>query len=242
MSSRGSPIPNELADAPTSPFKPVLPGATSRRPIVRRPGAPPARPSTPFGEIGKEDDDNFDVLSMISGTSGWVGPEVVDEEAAVFLPRVRDLRQRRPVVRKRTVDVPASLLQEEIKGDEGQVEAKPSTDKDRTASDKDGQDTQSGQGGQVDEEVGKPGQADGDEQADESGQVDNDGKADESGQADEGGQADEDGQGNKDGQSGEDRHAKQEDTVGAGRSPSPAPPPSIPAGRPAPTAAPSASE
>ncbi|TNY17988.1 hypothetical protein DMC30DRAFT_356273 [Rhodotorula diobovata] len=113
MSSRGSSIPRELADPPSSPFQPVLASA-SRRPVVRR--ALPPRPTsetaaptastTPFGQIGKEDEaaDTDDVLSLLSGTSGWAGGGDVDEEAAAFLPRVRDLRQRRPVVRKRTVD------------------------------------------------------------------------------------------------------------------------------------------
>jgi len=118
MSSRGSPIPRELADPPSSPFQPILARTTAaRRPVVRRPAPPrsanstdaPARSSTPFGEIGKEEDDgddNSDVLSLLSGTSGWAaGGDEVDEEAAAFLPRVRDLRQIRPIVRKRTVDV-----------------------------------------------------------------------------------------------------------------------------------------
>ncbi|KPV73533.1 uncharacterized protein RHOBADRAFT_45494 [Rhodotorula graminis WP1] len=122
MSSRGSPIPRELADPPSSPFQPVLARTTAaRRPVVRRPAPPrstttpdgqPTRPSTPFGEIGKEndgDDDKSDVLSLLSSPSGWAaGGDEVDDEAAAFLPRVRDLRQRRPVVRKRTVDVGAS--------------------------------------------------------------------------------------------------------------------------------------
>ncbi|GAA5908449.1 hypothetical protein JCM8208_006199 [Rhodotorula glutinis] len=128
MSSRGSPIPRELSDPPSSPFQPVLARTTAaRRPVVRRPGPPrsttspsgePTRPSTPFGEIGKEHDggdDNSDVLSLLSGTSGWAAGEGdVDEEAAAFLPRVRDLRWRRPVVRKRTVDV--VLTASEVQG------------------------------------------------------------------------------------------------------------------------------
>ncbi|GAA5930762.1 hypothetical protein JCM3775_003859 [Rhodotorula graminis] len=127
MSSRGSPIPRELADPPSSPFQPVLARTTAaRRPVVRRPAPPrstttpdgqPTRPSTPFGEIGKEndgDDDKSDVLSLLSSPSGWAaGGDEVDDEAAAFLPRVRDLRQRRPVVRKRTVDVGASVYEEQ---------------------------------------------------------------------------------------------------------------------------------
>ncbi|BGP42322.1 hypothetical protein JCM10449v2_006327 [Rhodotorula kratochvilovae] len=147
MSSRNSPIPKELADPPTSPFQPVLAPSTSRRPIVRRPTAPPsaastaARPSTPFGEIGKEDDDNFDALSLISGTTGWGGPDEVDEETAAFLPRVRDLRQRRPVVRKKTMDVPPPVIKEEkadVREEKGEVAAARSAGEDTQAKREDG--------------------------------------------------------------------------------------------------------
>ncbi|BGP02209.1 hypothetical protein NBRC10513v2_005857 [Rhodotorula toruloides] len=114
MSDSGAAVPKHLADTPSNPFQPTLPSSRSfRRPIVRRPTAQPSTPSSfptrtskPFGEIGKEDEtDNFDVLSLVSGVSGLSTAEDVDEEAVAFMPRVRDLRYRRPVVRKKTVDV-----------------------------------------------------------------------------------------------------------------------------------------
>ncbi|GJN92357.1 hypothetical protein Rhopal_005387-T1 [Rhodotorula paludigena] len=109
MSSRGSPIPKDLADPPANPFQPVLPapGTANRRPIVRRalasdPGRPVPAPK-PFGEIGKEDDDKFDTASVLS--AGWTDTgEPLDDEMVKFLPRVRDLRYRRPIVRKKVDD------------------------------------------------------------------------------------------------------------------------------------------
>ncbi|BGP34245.1 hypothetical protein JCM10296v2_006060 [Rhodotorula toruloides] len=114
MSDSGAAVPKDLADTPSNPFQPtLLPSRAFRRPIVRRPTAQssttssfPTRTSKPFGEIGKEDEtDNFDVLSLVSGVSGLSTAEDVDEEAVAFMPRVRDLRYRRPIVRKKTVDV-----------------------------------------------------------------------------------------------------------------------------------------
>ncbi|GAA5974725.1 hypothetical protein JCM11641_007241 [Rhodosporidiobolus odoratus] len=114
MSDRGrSPTPS-LADPPTSPFQPsrvtspstlspfqvVLPSASSRRPIVRRAPAGPA--PRPFGEIGKENDDNdWDIASVLSASS-IAGPGD-NEEDAPFVPRWRNLDMRRPVVRKPTM-------------------------------------------------------------------------------------------------------------------------------------------
>lgn len=114
MSDSGAAVPKDLADTPSSPFQPILPSSRSfRRPIVRRPTAQPSttpsfptRTSKPFGEIGKEDEnDDFDVLSLVSGVSGLSTAEDVDDETVAFMPRVRDLRYRRPVVRKKTLDV-----------------------------------------------------------------------------------------------------------------------------------------
>ncbi|BGO93809.1 hypothetical protein NBRC10512_004598 [Rhodotorula toruloides] len=114
MSDSGATVPKDLADTPSNPFQPTLPPSRSfRRPIVRRPTAQPStapsfptRTSKPFGEIDKEDEtDNFDVLSLVSGVSGLSTAEDVDEETVAFMPRVRDLRYRRPVVRKKTLDV-----------------------------------------------------------------------------------------------------------------------------------------
>ncbi|GAA6005078.1 uncharacterized protein JCM10292_005555 [Rhodotorula paludigena] len=85
MSSRGPLIPKDLADPPANPFQPVLPapGTANRRPIVRRaPASAPSRPAPapkPFGEIGKEDDDNFDTASVLS--AGWTdNGEPLDDE------------------------------------------------------------------------------------------------------------------------------------------------------------------
>ncbi|GAA5868560.1 hypothetical protein JCM1840_005489 [Sporobolomyces johnsonii] len=126
MSSRGSPIPRDAFEPPTSPFQPVLPSSSSRRPVVRRPIAPPSLPSpssdrtpTLFGEVGKEHElDDFDVLSVLSGSSwggGGRGGEADDPESdeGAFLPRMRDLRVGRPVVRKRALVVPKGVQEGE---------------------------------------------------------------------------------------------------------------------------------
>lgn len=67
----------------------------------------------PFGEIGREHEtDNFDVLSVLSGWS----TDDADPESAPFQPRVRDLRMRRPNIRRRApvaVAVPEEPASEE---------------------------------------------------------------------------------------------------------------------------------
>ncbi|POY72319.1 hypothetical protein BMF94_4621 [Rhodotorula taiwanensis] len=119
MSSRGSPIPKELEDGPANPFLPFVPPLAALRTRIarRRPtlphttaSAPTHFPSIPFGEIGRENDDDFDVMSVLSG---GVSDLDVDAESAAFQPRVRNLQTRRPIVRRRmTADVAAAGTRE----------------------------------------------------------------------------------------------------------------------------------
>ncbi|GAA5975410.1 hypothetical protein JCM5350_006471 [Sporobolomyces pararoseus] len=119
MSSRASPIPTEAFDRPSSPspsirsnssqtsssfspFQPVvLPSSFTARPIVYRPGGKPSLPTRmpgemmQFGERGKEEDDAWETASV----SSWGGGDTAGEGRA-FHPRLRDLRQPRPNVRK----------------------------------------------------------------------------------------------------------------------------------------------
>ncbi|GAA5906368.1 hypothetical protein JCM5296_003181 [Sporobolomyces johnsonii] len=134
MSSRGSPIPRHAFEPPTSPFQPVLPSSSSRRPVVRRPTAPPSLPSpssgrtpTLFGEVGKEHElDDFDVLSVLSGSSwggGGGGADDPESDDGAFLPRMRDLRVGRPVVRKRALVVPKEVQEGEATGKDDEPKA-----------------------------------------------------------------------------------------------------------------------
>ncbi|BGP18671.1 hypothetical protein JCM10213_002915 [Rhodosporidiobolus nylandii] len=124
MSSRGSPIPKDLADPPAPPFQPVLPASRSSRPVVRRtvPSSALHPPARPFGEIGKEDDDSWEVPSVLSGSTRAGEPDNEGGEAAPFVPRWRDVKQKRPVVRKVTGPVPMqkeeTAVQEEAKEEE----------------------------------------------------------------------------------------------------------------------------
>lgn len=127
MSSRGSSIPRDLADTPSSPFLPVVPpsAAIRSRFVRRRPtdatnavslGAGEAT-VVPFGEVGREHEtDNFDVLSVLSGWS----TDDADPESAPFQPRVRDLRMRRPNIRRRA-PVPVAVPEEAASEDPPEV-------------------------------------------------------------------------------------------------------------------------
>ncbi|GAA5912702.1 uncharacterized protein JCM6883_006208 [Sporobolomyces salmoneus] len=121
MSSRASPIPADAFERPSSPspsvrsncsqfsarpsstfspFRPiVLPSTYTHRPVVYRAGArpppPTAFPGQPIGEVGKEDDENWETASV----SSWGGDDV-NENGRAFHPRLRDLRSPRPNVRK----------------------------------------------------------------------------------------------------------------------------------------------
>lgn len=127
MSSRGSSIPRDLADTPSSPFLPVVPpsAAIRSRFVRRRPtdatnaaslGAGEAT-VVPFGEVGREHEtDNFDVLSVLSGWS----TDDADPESVPFQPQVRDLRMRRPNIRRRA-PVPVAVPEEAAPEDAPEV-------------------------------------------------------------------------------------------------------------------------
>ncbi|GAA5965078.1 hypothetical protein JCM3765_004850 [Sporobolomyces pararoseus] len=129
MSSKPTPIPSDAFERPSSPspsvrsqssqtsssfspFQPVvLPSTFNPRPIVYRPGGKPSLPTRMggqpmhFGEKGKEEDDTWETASV----SSWGGGEAA-EEGRAFHPRLRDLRQPRPNVRR-----PESMDSEELK-------------------------------------------------------------------------------------------------------------------------------
>lgn len=117
MSSRGSSVPRDLADTPSSPFRPSLPSASAVRSRLarRRPPCaggpaptPPPAVVVPFGEIGREHEtDDFDVLSVLSDLS--TDAQDVDPESVPYRPRVRDLRRRPPNIKRR---VPIAVVEE----------------------------------------------------------------------------------------------------------------------------------
>ncbi|GAA5869116.1 hypothetical protein JCM3774_003955 [Rhodotorula dairenensis] len=122
MSSRGGSVPRDLADMPSSPFRPTVPPAHAVRNRIprRRSAAAPGRgtsagtsailPPTgvPFGEIGREHEtDNFDVLSVLSGFSTDAQDE--DLETVPFRPQMRDVRMRSHNIKRR---VPVAVAEE----------------------------------------------------------------------------------------------------------------------------------